>query len=203
MKGKTFEWPQVIVQEMAMAESIASACCYSKLTDGMVTTLTPLNGGDIVANYQPDGYQIKSSVVQHLGGIAMLPPNHYTLYVPSNYCEDVQYDEGASPVGEGIRYNKYDVISFGQCPTDGTPFLFGEATNVYTIKDNTLKRWSDYSIVGAYLKLTYSECDHLTRDCPFNEPFPAIARAHVGATVPHALGTSYWMNPHAAQEFNS
>jgi len=180
---------------MDMAESIASACCYSVTTskDGLVTTKNILTGGTITTL---ETYQVYQDLIEFYGGIASLPANHYTYYRP--YSADitysgVTYDTGASPIA-GVGYTTQDVAWFSQ---DASHQLY----QLYVVDKNG-QMMPETVVPGGYVQLTYSGCDHLSRDCPFNK-LVTQKNMHVNARTAHALGTSNWALPHTAQQYNS
>jgi len=185
MKG--FEMPRVTLHEMCMSESIAATCCYSETTAGLSTIHAVLNGGNL-SRYS--WREVYAQVIEFYGGIATIPKTHYSYYFPN--LDDVYYDEGAKMISGGGYWSK-DVAAFEQ-NTEGKLQALG------TIDDGKI---SDEEILpGAYVSATRSECDHMTNACPFNY-VRSIDYAHVGATMPHALGTSQWFLPHQAHQYNS
>jgi len=105
-------------------------------------------------------YQVWQSIIELKGAIAMLPANHYTLYVPSSSASKVYYDEGASPARFTGSWSRYNVVAFSQSNK--------QIVNCYVISSTGKITKYDTLPEGAFVQLTYSGCDHLTRKCPFN-----------------------------------
>ncbi|MDR1569529.1 MAG: hypothetical protein LBS72_03455 [Oscillospiraceae bacterium] len=197
---KVFEKPVVVLNEMLMNESIASACCYDQKTDGLVTTLIPLNGGTIVKDYR--SFSLNPVVLNLLGSYATAPSNHYKLYIPTATAK-ISYTPGAVPdLSSG--YEVKNVIRFENTGTGGVKDVYyvdGSKAPGQAFLSEACSDLYDYN-GGAYIQLSQSGCTHSDGNCPWMSE-TKLSLAHVGATLPHALGMPNWSQPHLAGQYNS
>jgi len=188
-KRKKFEMPRLAITEILMNESIASDCCYSETVTPLITKKNILNGG-MINTYTY--YQVYSQVVQYFGGLMTAPSTHYTYYAPT-IQNPAEYSDAATWISGGLYYKTYDVASF----TQNTGHTL---SSLYIIEDGQI---SNRPIdIGGFVQPSYTNCDHMTRSCPFNE-LVTLKDAHIGAKTPHRLGGVNWQTPHKAAQYNS